>query len=162
MNNLMEADSNELKEFNIKHNETLNQFFVDTSTFALERWERDLGIQINNNKPEAFRRSVVKSKLRGSGTITVKLMQNVSESYSNGEVEVIEQNQDYYFIIKFVGTKGIPPNMDDLQKAIEEIKPAHLAVEYEFTYTTWGEVKNITWGEAKVGTWVQLRTRKVI
>ncbi|MNP69599.1 hypothetical protein D3C76_1657190 [compost metagenome] len=29
---------------------------------------------------------------------------------------------------------GIPPNLDDLKAAIEEIKPAHMAVEFEFNY----------------------------
>ncbi|MNE88949.1 hypothetical protein D3C80_1863070 [compost metagenome] len=31
-------------------------------------------------------------------------------------------------------TVGIPPNLDDLKAVIEEIKPAHMQVEYEFSY----------------------------
>ncbi|MNN78327.1 hypothetical protein D3C81_1948730 [compost metagenome] len=31
-------------------------------------------------------------------------------------------------------TVGIPPNLDDLKAVIEEIKPAHMKVEYEFSY----------------------------
>ncbi|MMZ67964.1 hypothetical protein D1872_306060 [compost metagenome] len=31
-------------------------------------------------------------------------------------------------------TVGIPPNLDDLKEVIEEIKPAHMKVEYEFSY----------------------------
>jgi hypothetical protein len=89
-------------------------------------------------------------------------MKNVSESFTNGEVDIIENNPAYSFTVKFVGSKGIPPNIDDLKAAIEEIKPAHLAVQYEFSYTLWSEVKNITWGTVKTGTWGQLRIREVI
>ncbi|WP_427340658.1 YmfQ family protein [Caloranaerobacter sp. DY30410] len=162
MTNITNAEDTELQLFITNLTNTLNQFFVDLADTSLDRWEKELGIPVNSSKPDEYRRSVIKSKLRGQGTITVNLIKNVSESYSNGEVEVIEDNPNYSFTIKFVGTRGIPPNLDDLKSAIEEIKPAHLAVQYEFTYTTWGEVKNTTWGSIKTGTWKELKTRKVI
>lgn len=152
----------ELKKFSDKIGQTLNQFFIDTSDFTLEKWEKELGLTINNSKPKEYRRSVIKSKIRGHGTVTVKLIKNISESYSNGEVEITEDNANYSFTIKFVGTKGIPPNIDDLKQTIEEIKPAHLDVDYEFTYTTWGELKGLNWEELKFSTWQKVKTREVL
>lgn len=152
----------ELKEFSDQIVKTLNQFFIDTSDFTLERWEKELGLPINNNKLEEYRRSVIKSKIRGHGTVTIKLIKNIAESYSNGEVEIIEDNPNYSFTIKFVGTKGLPPNLDDLKETIEEIKPAHLGVEYKYTYTTWGEIKKLPWKDIKISTWKEVKTREVL
>jgi uncharacterized protein YmfQ (DUF2313 family) len=141
------ANAIELDNFDKKLDSVANQFFVNSADFALERWEKEFGIAINNNYDTSFRRSVILSKIRGQGTITVKLIENVAESFENGEVDVIENNSDYSFKITFVGTKGIPPNLSDLMQAIEEIKPAHLAVIFEYAWQNWNEidVKNSTW-----------------
>ena len=39
-------------------------------------------------------------------------------------------------MIKFVSVLGIPPNIDDLTAAINEIKPAHLDFSYEYLFRT--------------------------
>ncbi|MNJ78365.1 hypothetical protein D3C77_761030 [compost metagenome] len=44
------------------------------------------------------------------------------------------QPAEWSFTIKFIDTLGIPPNLDDLKAVIEEVKPAHMKVEYEFSY----------------------------
>jgi len=156
------ANANELDRFDKRLDDVLKQFFIDTADFTLERWEKELGLEVNNNLNIDYRRSRIKSKLRGQGTITVSLIKNVAESFSNGEVDVIENNAAYEFAVKFVGIKGIPPNMEDLKRAIEEIKPAHLGYKFEYTFTVWKEVKNLTWAQIKSGTWNDLKTRKVI
>lgn len=160
--NINNANAIELTIFEEKLTDVLNQFFVSTATFTLERWEKEFGVEINNNLEVDFRRSRIKSKLRGSGTVTITLIKNVSEAFANGEVDIIEDNANYQFTVKFVGNKGIPPNLQDLKDSIERIKPAHLKVLYSFTYTTWGEVKVIIWAQVKVGTWGELKTREVI
>jgi len=79
----------------------------------------------------------------------VKLVRN--------EVEVREHNEQYFFEIKFVGTRGIPANMTGLKSILEEIKPAHLGINYVFTFATWGEVKKRRWGDIKKLTWDGVR-----
>lgn len=162
IDNINAANAAELTNFQNKLNSTLNQFFIDTADFTLERWEKELGLEVNNNLNADFRRSRVKSKLRGTGTCTITLIENVAQSFSNGEVDVIEDNANYSFVIKFVGTLGIPPNMNDLEAIINEIKPAHLGFTFEYTYTVWENVKNLTWEQVSAGTWEDLKTRKVI
>ncbi|WP_051824110.1 putative phage tail protein [Clostridium sulfidigenes] len=157
LDDLNNANAIELTFFKSKLNDVLNQFFIDSADFSLERWEKELGIDVNNNYNVEYRRSRILSKLRGQGTITVKLIKEVAESYNNGIVDVIEDNPSYSFIIKFISNKGVPPNIDDLKAAIDEIKPAHLAVIYEFTYNTWDMVSGLTWGGAINKTWNQLR-----
>ena len=159
IDNLNNANASEINTFYYQLDNVLNQFFINTADFTLERWERELGLKVDNSYPPEFRRSKLLSKIRGQGTVTIDLIKSVSESYSNGEVEVIENNPDYSFTVKFIGTKGIPPNLDDLKNAIEDIRPAHLAVVYDFTYNPWNYVKTLTWQTVKTDTWERLKVR---
>lgn len=123
--------------------ETLQQFFVRTATWGLDRWESELGIATDPSKPLDQRRAVVESKLRGSGKFSGRLVKSVAEAYDSGTVDVSFQPADWSFTVKFVDTLGIPPNLDDLRAVIDEIKPAHLAVVYEFSYLLIREIHNV-------------------
>ncbi|MEK0312485.1 YmfQ family protein [Cohnella sp. 56] len=144
MRSLLDAEGMELDELRQALDETLAQFFVDTATWGLERWERDLDIATDTSKPLDQRRSLVKSKLRGTGTVTVALMRSVAESFVNGAIEVTQQPALYRVTVRFVDTLGLPPNMDDIKAALEAIVPAHLAVTYSFRYLTINEVNGQT------------------
>jgi hypothetical protein len=157
--NLNNANAKELTNFNTNLDTVLNQFFISTADFTLERWEKEFGIEINNNLNIEFRRTRIKAKMRGQGTVTVSLIKNVAESFSNGLVDVIEDNTNYQFTIKFVSALGIPPNMSDLQKAIEDIKPAHLKALYAFTYNTNNDLSIMTNDVLSGFTHDQLRTQ---
>ncbi|GIO33267.1 hypothetical protein J2TS6_44080 [Paenibacillus albilobatus] len=130
----MNAKGTELDALYKALNETLDQFFVRTATWGLDRWEYELGIETDQTKPIEQRRALVESKLRGAGKFSGRLVKNVAEAYNGGKVDVTFQPAEWSFTIKFIDTIGIPPNLDDLKSVIEEIKPAHLAVEYEFSY----------------------------
>lgn len=138
---------------------TIDECFVNTAVALLSRYEKIYGIQVDVSKSNEFRRERIKAKIRGTGTVTKRMIENVAKSYRNGEVEVIENVADYSFKVKFVGTKGIPSNMADLTLTINEIKPAHLAFSFEYTYNTWNDVAGMTWSEASAYTWEQLRVR---
>lgn len=125
-------------------NETIDQCFVNTATALLSRYEKIYGLDVDISKSNEFRRERIRAKIRGVGTVTKEMIKAVARSYSNGEVEVIEDPANYRFIIKFVGTLGIPANMADLILTIEEIKPAHLAYTFEYTYRTYGELAAYT------------------
>ena len=112
------------------------QLDVNTATWGLSLWEDAYGIMSDAGKSDMYRRTRIISKMRGAGTTTAALIQNVAESFSDGAVEVVEKPEEYRFDVKFVG-HGIPPNMDDLTAAIERIKPAHLAYAYIYTYMVW-------------------------
>ncbi len=133
------------------------QMNVETATWGLTIWETALGLQTDVSKPYEYRRTRIMSKLRGAGTTTVAMMQNVAESFSNGEVAIIEYNSENRFEVKFIGTIGIPPNMEDLTAAIEEIKPAHLEYTFEYTYRTYGDLSAYTHATLSTYTHQQLR-----
>ncbi|PHV72191.1 hypothetical protein CS063_01580 [Sporanaerobium hydrogeniformans] len=116
---------------------TIDQCFINTATELLSRYETIFGLSVDVSKSTTFRRERIKAKIAGTGTTTKQMIEDVAKSYSNGEVEVIEDNANYRFIIKFVGTIGIPENMGDLTLTIDEIKPAHLSYTFEYTYNTY-------------------------
>lgn len=135
----------------------LEQLNVETATWGLEYWEKSLGLPVEVGKDAAYRRTRILSKLRGQGTTTVAMIKNVAESFSNGQVDVLEHPAEYRFDVKFTGTIGLPPNMDDLTAAMEEIKPAHLAYGYIIIYRTWAQVKACTWDELRAHTWDEIK-----
>lgn len=137
---------------------TFQQFWPQTASgWGLELWETAYGIPIDVTKDVVFRRTRVISKLRGQGTPTVELIQAVAASFSNGAVDVVEHNDEFYFVIKFVSTMGIPPNIDDLTAAIREIKPAHLDFSYQYLLRTHAMLTPFTHDELAAYTHETLR-----
>ena len=154
---IINAIGGETDELRASLSDLLAQCNVETATWGLALWERQLGIDTDVEKPYDYRRSRILSKLRGTGTVTVAMIKNMAESFSNGEVDVIEDAANYHFDVKFVGTMGIPPNMDDLTAAIEEIRPAHLTYAYIYVYRTWQMAGDRTWAQASAYTWQELK-----
>lgn len=135
------------------------QLDIETATWGLVFWEMDYGIETDLSKDYGARRSMIKAKRRGTGTTTVAMIKNTAESFVNGEVDIEEHNEEYYFNVIMVGITGIPPNLEDLKKAIEEIKPAHLDYTIIIKYNTWGMVEDsgMTWAEAEERTWAEMK-----
>lgn len=131
----------------------MDQLCVNTATWGLQYWEQTLGITVEQGKDLEYRRSRIRSKLRGSGVTTVALIESVAESFSNGDVAVTEYPQAYRLEIKFVGTIGIPPNLEDLTASLQEILPAHLAWDYVMVYNTWDMTAQHTWDELRQRSW---------
>lgn len=117
------------------------QCFIKTATWGLKFWEESLDIQTDINKSYEERRSVILAKLRGQGTTTKRMIQNVVESFVDGIVEVIEKNEEYSFQINIESRKGFPGKLDSLYDAIDEIKPAHLATKYNLKSTTKDKIR---------------------
>ncbi|MDF2844790.1 MAG: hypothetical protein K0R00_3216 [Herbinix sp.] len=126
----------EAGEINDSTKVLFNQLFVSTATWGLELWEKTYGIQTDISKPLSQRREILLAKLRGAGTTTKEMIKNVATAYSKGEIEIIEYPQESRFIVKFVGNLGIPDNMADLTKTLDDIKPAHLSYTYEYMFNT--------------------------
>jgi uncharacterized protein YmfQ (DUF2313 family) len=163
MNQINTTNSAELTLCNNRVTTTYNNLFIDTAdSDTISRWEKIFNLTVAPEDDMSYRRSRIISRIKGQGTFTVAFVKNVAESFENGEVDIIEDNGNYAFTVKFVGTKGVPPNLDDLKDVIEELKPAHLAVVYEFTYLSWSEHDNynkawedwdnlnLTWSEFEV------------
>ncbi len=161
---LLDREAVELNELNEAIRDVRDQLFVDTATWGLTQWERICGIPTDEAKPLHQRRSVIKSKLRGVGTVTVGLVKDVAEAYDNGEVDVTEDPVGYAVTITFVSNHGVPDNLDDIRQALQEIIPAHLAIYFAFTYMTYEalDTYSLTWAnvDAKALNWADWETYK--
>ena len=132
------------------YEDLLNQFFIKSATWGIYKWEEFAGIPTPTEYVDIeTRRSNVLAAIRSRDTTTVEKIRVVSESYSNGECQVIEDNPNNTFYIKFIGVRGIPKRIDELRKSIERIKPAHLAFDFIYSYLIWDEFDafNKTWDE---------------
>ena len=163
MNQLMdslEAEYERLKQESVL---TENQFFVLLSDKNIADHEKDTGLSPDISSDLDTRRGRVLSRLRGTGTVTKTMMKNVAASFVNGEIEILEYASEYLFAVKFMSKQGIPYNLADIQKVIEDIKPAHLKVEYIFTYRLWQDVLNTlaSWTETRSYSWESLMTFEV-
>lgn len=139
---------------------TVNQCFPQLATALLSRWETILGIKTDGSLSDTSRQEQILAKLSGTGTTTKQMIKDVAEKFSGAEVEVIEDNANSRFYIRFVGQLGIPENMTGLKAAIEDVKPAHLEVIYEYIYNTWQDVTEMTWQRASGYTWQSIREVK--
>ena len=140
-----------------ENDSVLKQFFVSTSTWGLDLWESELGLATDSTKPVERRREIILAKLRGAGTTTKQMIKTAAAAFSGGEVDVIEFPLEHRFVVKFIGVKGIPPNMPGFIAMLEQIKPAHLVYSFEYTYTTWDMLKSLTWAVAGTKTWDELK-----
>jgi uncharacterized protein YmfQ (DUF2313 family) len=134
---------------------------VATATWGLDLWESELGIETDKLQNYLNRRELIIAKLRGYGTTTKKMIESVALAYTGGEAEIIEYPAEYRFVIKFKGTRGIPPNMNGLVNTIEAIKPAHLAFSFAYTYLTWDKAKDLAWLNVNTKSWTDLRNSPI-
>ena len=131
MGNIDTANANELTLLNGRLVDLNNQFYVGTVTTALERWEKQFGIKVNTGLTLAARRNRILAKIRGQGTSTKEMIKSVAKSFiGDKEVDIIEHNEEYWFEVVLKSFIGFD-NSEGLYESIEEIKPAHLNVNYK-------------------------------
>ncbi|WP_410772186.1 putative phage tail protein [Fontibacillus sp. BL9] len=162
--NLIRQETNEIIGFNHLILDVLRQFFIEHASWGLARWENLCGIPVDESKPYDQRRSVIKSKLRGAGTVTLEVIKNVADSFENGEIKVEEIFSKYQVVITFIDTRGKPANEPDMRTALREIIPAHLELAFHYTYLIWDELDaaDLTWDELEAlnMTWDELEIWK--
>ncbi len=107
------------------------QLLIDTATWALNIYEEELGIPTDVSKTYEERRSVIKSRIRGTGKVDAALIKLSADAYTNGDVEVSFNGK---VVIKMTSYYGVPSNFDDLKEIMRDIIPAHLCIEYEYRY----------------------------
>jgi len=130
VNSMIKVDSNELEEFHKRITDVLDQFAVDTATWGLDIWEKELGLKTSVLDSLEERRTRIKAKLIGEGTFTKAKAISLANNYlKNPSAKFVSNYKDYSFSIRY--------NLDDLidiSKMIhsfEELKPAHLAMFFE-------------------------------
>lgn len=138
----------------------IEQPFVSTATWGLAVWEQEFGSETDPSLSHTWRREILTAKIRGHGTATKQKIISAAIAFSGGDVEIDEYPKESRFVVRFVGVLGIPANMSGFIAMLNQMKPAHLDYSFEYTYTTWNNLKAMKWESAGRLNWGQLRTVK--
>lgn len=132
--------------------EDMRLFITTTDTFSLH--EKDVGLPEITADNETKRARVI-ARLQGNNLLTKSELERLILMYDKTGCTITEDFPNYTINIQFSGRKGIPYNFEQIQAAVDEVKPAHIQVNYDFTHNTWGETQRKlgTWGNAKAFTW---------
>ena len=130
-NSIQNELSSEINTLYSKVQGTIEQLYVNSSTWALGEWEKFAGIKKTDGTMEQ-RRSRVASKLKVKGTTTLEAMKSLRKSYSE-DIRVTEIFNEYKILLELIvkNDNDIPNiyNFTDMNRAIWEVKPAHLVHE---------------------------------
>lgn len=113
--------------------DVFNQFFIDTATWGLSKWENIYGITDGSGDYDV-RRARVKAKMRGAQLVTVDFMKNLVADFCTPEASVLikEYPDEYCFEIVIRGGRLL--SSEDMSKAVHIYKPAHLAIKYRLEF----------------------------
>lgn len=131
-------------------------FIIDSTEETISRWEKFMELKPVDNYSLQDRIERVIYTIQAKGIFTPSFLKEQAKIFTNGEIEVTENFNDYHFIITFTSIVGIPPNMDNFKEMIGLNKPAHLTYEIKYRYRTWGELLPYTWGELSPFTWDEI------
>lgn len=133
---LQKAFGNQATLIEEARDDLFRQLHVDTATWGLVLYENAYGISVNNAVSISDRRTRIKSKMRGVGVTTVDVLRDIAADFNNGRAVVQEFPAEYRFLIRLINPLGLPPGLDSLRAAIEELKPAHLAYDIHLVEQT--------------------------
>lgn len=116
------------------------QYWFDTMTWAIPVHEKLLAIKSNPTNSIEDRRSFIEAKWKSSGKADLNLIQAVCNSWKNGKVNASFINGKIE--LKFNGEYGVPSNLEGLMKVLDDVKPAHLGLNYIFAYLLIKDIHN--------------------
>ena len=163
MKDIYESQQAEIDLLNNNIQDLIDNLFVETATWSLENWEKKYNIPIDLDDTLENRRSRILARMVSKGQpFTKETIEAIANQFTNGSVEVIEHLEDDYFTVKFVSTKGIPPKIQDVYDAINEVKASWLDIDYEFIFNTVNYLRKFTVAELRQYTVEELRTEELI
>lgn len=132
--------------------EDLQLFITTTDDFTLH--EKDVGLAEITADNETKRARVI-ARLQGNNLLTKSELERLIMIYDKTGCTITEDFANYTVNILFSGRTGKPYNFEQIQYAVEEVRPAHIQIEYAFEKNTWEDLrlKLNTWGNAMSLTW---------
>lgn len=132
--------------------EDLMLFITTTDDFTLHA--KDVGLSEITADNETKRSRVI-ARLQGNNLLTKKELEQLIKIYDKTGCTITEDFANYTVTVLFNGRKGKPYNFNEIQSAVDEVKPAHIQIEYAFEKNTWNDLrlKLNTWGNAASLTW---------
>lgn len=120
-----DADSKEHDTIRIDLQDVLDQFYVNTATWGLDRWEELVVLPTDKDKDIVQRRVAVLNKLQPVPSVTEKLLKEIVNTYiANRSGSVKSIPEDYAVEIGYDG--GQVTDFHALVDAVRTYIPAHL------------------------------------
>lgn len=123
-----ESQGHELQRADME--KLLEQFFVETATDALEKWETFLGIDVNEDLRNEDRRNRILAKIKGTGTVTINFMTEVINWHIPDKSGTVTDHPETYsadFNIPLVDKV----NLLGIAKDVRTYIPAHIGQVYK-------------------------------
>lgn len=113
------------------------------------KYEKFMNLKANPNMTLQDRRERILFHLLSKQIFSPEALKEQARIFTNGEIEITEMFNEYYFVIKFTSIYGVPPNLNNFINFIELNKPAHLGYKIVYSYMTWDEFDryNKTWNQ---------------
>ena len=137
-----------------KYKELLFIAFFNEQQVA--NYEKFMELDYKNGWSLQDRKDRIIYTLLSKNIFTPQVLKEQAKIFTNGEIEVIENYNDYSFIIKFTSIVGIPQNLDNFKNFIYINKPAHLNFKIEFRYNTHNQVAYLVHNSLKAKTHKQI------
>ena len=137
-----------------KYKELLFIAFFNEQQVA--NYERFMELDYKNGWSLQDRKDRIIYTLLSKNIFTPHVLKEQAKIFTNGEIEVIENYNDYSFIIKFTSVVGIPQNLDNFKNFIYINKPAHLNFSIESRYNTHNQVAYLLHNGLKLKTHKQI------
>jgi uncharacterized protein YmfQ (DUF2313 family) len=120
-----DADSKEHETIRLDLQDLLDQFFVESSDWGLERWEDLVGIKTDFTKSLESRRASIIAKLQNPASVTETFLTNLINRYIADKAGyIISYPSEYRIEILYHGGQVL--DYEGLRKAIRIYIPAHL------------------------------------
>lgn len=133
MQAIFQAIGTEIDDLHEWITEIRDQLFPQTATWGLKYWEQVLGLPTNEAVPIEQRRQTVLTKLATRTPVTPNLIKQIAQS-NTGKPATVENRIGPYTFRIIVESDGTSVDLQRLNKAINEAKPAHLTAEYGIFY----------------------------
>jgi len=103
----------------------LNQAFIDTATWSIENWEKELEI-IPDNMDIEIRRRKVKQKLNTINVANYPAIQRIINIYLVHKEAKLRPIKGDYAFEALIPIEEFADNVKAIENAVEEVKPAHV------------------------------------
>lgn len=120
-----DADNREHETIRLDLQDLLNQFFIKSATWRLERWEDLVGIKTDTTKSLESRRDYVIAKLQNPESVTETFLTNLINRYIADKAGyIISYPSEYRIEVLYHGGQVL--DYENLRKSINTYIPAHI------------------------------------
>lgn len=127
-NAILGGQATEVARRQAEADDLLEQMLVTNATWSLDRYEEIFAIKNNPTRTLQERRDLIIAKMRGASPTTLAVLKSVVNAFvANQNADVTLDNPKYSIYAEIPADGAV--NVGNMQNAVNEIKPAHLAFE---------------------------------